>query len=228
MAGLLLFLVIAGGISVLVAGAVWAYRKDQARIAALRNLALAKGWHFARQDVNGLPNRWQGAPFGKGYDRRASNVLTGEAGGYPMLAFDYTYKEDSNDTNGRRTTKHHYAICAVGMPGRLPELHVAPEGVFGRLGVMLGMQDIELESEEFNRRYRVRCPDPKLAVDVLTPRTMELLLHYGKVHFRFAGGDAIVYEPGMLNAVDLLNRTGLLGGVLAGVPSFVWKDHSAP
>jgi type II secretory pathway pseudopilin PulG len=215
-------------IALIVWGAVVANRKEQARIAELQNLALAKGWQFSAADPYGLPERWEGDPFGNGYDREATNVLTGTAATHPMVAFDYSYKEDSTDSKGNTTTStYHYAVCALAMPCPLPALHVAKEGVFARLGTMLGMQDIELESEEFNRRFRVRCPDPKLATDVLTPRTMQLLLGCGDVEFRFAGPDVLTYEHGRLTGADLLNRTAMLSNVLAGVPEFVWKDHRA-
>lgn len=208
-------------------GALVAYKKEQARIALLNSLALSKGWQFSAQDPYGLVGRWAGAPFNQGYDKRARNVVSGALDGHPLVAFDYSYKEDSSDSKGNRsTTTYHYAIYALGLPCGLPELHVAPEGVFGRLGVMLGAQDIELESEDFNRRFRVRCPDPKFATDVLSPRTMELLLAYpGKVHVRIAGSDFLDYEQGHLTATDVINRTGMLSRVIAGIPSFVWKDH---
>jgi hypothetical protein len=227
MAVLVVLLVLAG-IAGIVALAIRAYKLNQARIAALQQLSLSKGWQFSVVDPYNVAQRWPGTPFDSGYDREAANVLTGLVDGHPMIAFDYSYKEDSTDSKGNRTTTtHHYAICALGMPCALPELHVGPEGVFSRLGHVLGMEDIELESEDFNRRFRVRCPDAKLATDVLTPRTMSLLLQAGKMHFRFVGQDVVCYEDGNLQAVDVLNRTAVLAGVLGGVPEFVWKDHAA-
>ncbi len=226
MAAFLVLVAIATVVGLVVWAAVAAYQKNKRRVAALYNLTLAKGWQFSGTDPYNLPARWDDAPFGKGYARRAQNVITGEVAGHHMIGFDYTYKEDSRDSNGNSTTTtYHYAVCALAMPCALPELQVAPEGVFSRLGIMLGMEDIELESEDFNRRFRVRCPDPKLAMDVLSPRTMELLLGVGKIHFRFAGHEIVDYETGSLTAADLLNRTAVLAKVLAGVPAFVWKDH---
>ena len=219
-----------GVAALVIAFAVWiavrSYRREQQRIASLAALALSKGWQFSAADPFGLTERWEGDPFGEGYDRVASNVLSGEVGGRPAIAFDYEYKEDSRDSNGnRQTTTHHYAVCALAMPCPLPGLTVTPEGLFSRLGNLLGMQDIELESEEFNRTFRVRCRDPKLASDVLSPRTMQLLLSAGKMHFRFAGVDVVCWEDGSLYPTDVLNRLAVLSGVVAGVPEFVWKDH---
>jgi hypothetical protein len=212
-------------IALVITLAVYAYKKNQARLAAIQGLARSKGWQYNAADPFGLPDRWQGAPFHTGYGRRATNVITGEVGTYPVIAFDYEYKEDSRDSNGRSTTStYHYAVCALGMPCVLPELSVAPEGVLSRIGQALGFEDIELESEDFNRRFKVRCQDRKFATDVLTPRTMQWLLNAGKVAFRFAGTDIVSAHSGQLLPSDLLDRTAVLAGVVDGIPSFVWKD----
>ena len=206
--------------------AYWAYKKDQQRIASVMALCASNGWQFHAKDPYDLPHRWPGTPFDCGYDRTARNVVTGEAGGRPMVAFDYSYKEDSTDSKGNRSTStYHFAILALAMPCALPELHLGPEGVFSRLGNVLGMQDIELESEDFNRRFRVRCPDPKLASDVLTPRTMEMLLAAGKIRFRFVGADAVSYASGLLRPVEMLRAAHVLANVVDGIPAFVWHDH---
>lgn len=213
-------------VALLVTLVVVGYKRNKARLAAIQQLCLSNGWQFTVHDPFNLPERWEGTPFDVGYDKTAKNVVTGEVGGRPMVAFDYSYKTESTDSEGRRsTTTHPFAIYALGMPCGLPELHLGPEGVFQRIGKAIGMQDIELESEEFNRRYRVRCPDPKLATDVLTPRTMEMLVAAPKMRFRFAGTDVVCYEGGCVNAVEIANRTAVLAKFLDGVPAFVWKDY---
>ncbi|MDQ1711111.1 MAG: hypothetical protein QOE45_561 [Frankiaceae bacterium] len=205
--------------------AVASYKKNQARLAALQGFALSNGWEYRAADPYDLPERWPGEPFHSGFGRRASNVVTGKVGDRPMIAFDYEYKERSSDGKGRSTTTtYQFAVCALGLPCVLPRLDVGPEGLFSRIGQVLGMQDIELESEDFNRRFRVRCEDPKFATDVLTPRTMELLLRAGKFQFRFAGTDIVSAHRGRLEPADLVNRTAVLAGVVDGVPGFVWND----
>lgn len=224
--GVLVFLVFGAVVALFIAIAVAAYKRNQARLAAIQSLCLSNNWQFRAADPYNLPARWPGSPFDEGYDRRANNVVTGEVKGRPMIAFDYTYKTDSTDSDGdRSTTTHHVAVYALGMPCVLPELQLAPESVFGRLGTALGMQDIELESEDFNRKYRVRCPDPKLATDILTPRTMEMLIAAPKMRVRFVGGDVVCFENGNISAAEIINRTTVLANVLDGVPAFVWKDY---
>lgn len=223
---MVVFLVIAAVAALFITLAVYAYKKNQARLAAIQSLCLSNGWQYHAGDPYNLPSRWPGSPFDAGYARRASNVVTGEVKGRPMIAFDYQYKTDSTDSEGRRTTTtHNFAVYALGMPCALPEVQLVPESVFGRLGTALGMQDIELESEDFNRKYRVRCPNPKLATDILTPRTMEMLIAAPKMRFRFSGSDVVCFDSGCISAVEIINRTTVLANVLDGVPAFVWKDY---
>jgi hypothetical protein len=206
--------------------AVLAYKREQKRIATLLGLCRSKGWQFSKIDPFGLAQRWPGEPFESGYARTAENVITGEFQAHPIVAFDYSYKEDSTDSKGNRTTStYHFAIVAMGMPCALPGLHVGPEGLLSRLGQALGMQDIELESEDFNRTFRVRCPDPKFATDILTPRNMEMLLASGKCEFRFVGSDILWIRGGVMDPVEVDRATHVMAALIGGVPSFVWRDY---
>ena len=209
--------------------AVYAHRKNQARLAGLAALCQSQGWQFTGHDAWGLPHRWHGTPFDSGFDKHAENVITGEHQGHPLVAFDYSYKTQSRDSKGNTTTTtHRYMVVALGMPCALPELHVGPEGVFSRIGKAVGLEDIELESEDFNRAFRVRCPDPKLATDILTPRTMEMMLASGPIRFRLVGSDALAYNNGCLDAPELQRAAHILANVVDGVPSFVWRDYGLP
>jgi hypothetical protein len=203
----------------------WSWAQAKKRRELFQQFALGQGWRWtARQD--GWCERFRGTPFGTGDDRKALNVLEGAFRGRPMVAFDYSYETHSTDSKGNTTTQtHRYAICALSMPAPLPELELVPEGFLGRVGTMLGMQDIELESEDFNRRFRVRCTEPKLAYDVLPARTMEALLARPALHVRLSGTDALCWEGGAHSPSELLARLDTLSTLLDGVPAFVWSDR---
>ena len=206
----------------LVLHAGWLQAKKRRELLA--GFAASQGWTWTQQD-NSWTERFGGAPFGDGDHRRADNVLQGAYRGRPMVAFDYSYQTHSTDSQGHRsTTTHRYACCALSLPAWVPKLEMVPEGLLGRVGTALGMQDIELESEDFNRRYRVRCDNPKFAYDVLPPRTMEALLTRDALHLRLAGTDAVCWEDGRHSPAELLARLDALTVVLEGIPSFVWSD----
>lgn len=222
--GLLLFVAVAAVAAVV---AYYAWQADKKRRAALASFAAAKGWQYTHSDPYGLDNRWDCYPFDRGHSREASNVLTGTSdGGVPLVAFDYQYKETSTDSDGSSsTTTYHFAVCVLRLPCAMPGLHVGKENILTRIGSAIGLDDIEFESDDFNRAFRVKCESAKFASDVLHPRMMELLLAHGQgVEWRLVGYDMISWRSGRLEIPGLLERAHLMNRVVQGIPSFVWKD----
>lgn len=211
-----------------IAFAIWSYQRNQKRVSALQQYALANGWAYvARDDRQWM--RWQQTPFNDGFDRRATNVLTGHHRGHDMVAFDYTYKTRTTDSNGNSSTQtHHYRICALAMQTWLPTLEVGPESALTRLGNVVGVHDIEFESEDFNRRYRVHANDRKFAYDVLNPRTIQNLMTVPAFHWRIDGQTIVSWDVGTLQIPDLLPRLSALAAVVDGIPEFVWHDNGVP
>lgn len=227
MADLGLLLPVLFGVGVVAVLAV-GFVLERKRRERLLQFVLMRGWTYAGEDPS-LVDRWPGEPFGRGDRRRARNVLTGTESGRPFTAFDYSFQTHSTDSKGHRTTTtHNWTVVAVPMPGWLGGVQVVPESVFDRVAGAVGlMQDIDLESEDFNRRFRVSASSPKLASDILTPRTMEYLLAMDAEAWRTCGSDIVGFGQGRLDPAEVVRTCAVLGRVLAGVPSFVWKDAGA-
>ena len=221
--GPILFGVVAAG--VLVGG----YLLDKKRRERLMQYALMRGWTYAGEDPS-LVDRWPGDPFGKGDHRRARNVLTGTESGRPFTAFDYSYQTHSTDSKGHRnTTTHRWTVCVVPMPAWLGQVQVVPENLFHRMADAVGLlTDIDLESEAFNRKYRVSASSAKLASDILTPRTMEYLLSVDAEGWRTCGTDLVGFAQGRLDPAEVVRTAAILGRVQDGIPSFVWHDAGVP
>lgn len=205
-----------------VAAGLWAWRQDQRRRATLAEFARNRGWLYVDEDSS-LTRRYTFAPFGQGDRRHARNVLRGQQSGHGLVAFDYSYRTRSDSRNNGTT--HRYAVCALSLPGPLPLLQVTPENLLTRFGNALGLADIELESEDFNRRFRVHANDPKFASDVLTARTMQLLLARPAFSWRIAGTDVVSWQDGRLSPAGVLMAAATLSEVVAGIPTFVWRDR---
>jgi hypothetical protein len=209
-----------------VASIVWTYVRNRKRRDALVQLCAARGWGYAADDPT-LCWRWSGQPFGQGDNPKAVNVVTGTASGHPFTAFDYSYEtHTSNPRGGRTTTTHQFAVCAVPMPAPLGSVEVVPENPLTRAAGAVGlMRDIKLESEEFNRRFRVAATNPKLASDLLTPRTMEFLLSAPALAWRTEGADVLSWHAGHIDGEWIVTAVGVVDRVLDGIPAFVWKDR---
>lgn len=201
------------------------WQAEQKRRALLAEWAAANKWSLNAEDAS-LCSRWGGTPFDEGDHRRARNVLSGSWKDRPFVSFDYSYETHSSDgRGGRSTTTHRYAVSAVQIPAWLPTLQVVPETMLTRLGNAVGITDIELESEDFNRAFRVHASDPKFASDVLTPRTMQLLLSREHFSWRIEGTDILCWQQGEQHPAAVTAAVATMLDVVAGIPSFVWHDR---
>jgi hypothetical protein len=175
---------------------------------------------------DGWCTRWQGPPFGEGDHRQARNVISGQWKSATFVAFDYSYQTHSGDgRGGRTTTTHRCGVVSVGLPTYLPQLQVTPENLLTRLGNVLGLDDIELESEDFNRAFRVEARDRKFACDVLPARTMQMLLNRPHFSWRIEGTDIICWQDGEQHPASVTAAVSTMLDVVAAIPAFVWHDH---
>lgn len=221
------FLLFALAAVVIGVGIYFNYKREQKRKALLAQWAAANKWTLLDEDDQWC-SRWQGNPFGEGDHRRARNVLTGTWKGKPFASFDYSYQTHTSDGKGGTSTQtHRYAVSAVALPAYLPRLQVTPETLLTRFGNAVGLADIELESEDFNRAFRVHADDPKFASDVLSARTMQLLLSRTHLSWRIEGSDILCWQSGEQEPVAVTAAVATMLDVVAGIPSFVWHDHGS-
>jgi Protein of unknown function (DUF3137) len=224
------FLVIVLCLAVFAALGVWGVRRNMKRRSELVQFAASAGWQYiARDDRQAF--QWRRPPFNMGYDHRATNVLLGSFAGRQLVAFDYSYKERTTDSNGNSSsTTYNFAICALALPAALPYLEVGPESVLSRLGSVVGVHDIEIESEDFNRKFTVHSDDRKFASDVLSPRLAQTLLSLPPYHWRTDGASLVSWSKGVLQPKVFQQWFSALSGVIDSIPAFVWHDRgvSAP
>jgi hypothetical protein len=226
----LLFVVVGFGVVALVAYAGWVAAKK--RREAFAALAAQRGWTYSERDDRYV-DRFAGAPFGLGHDRRASNVVTGEHDSRAFVAFDYRYSttEHYTDAQGHsrtRTVTHPYSVIALHIGANVPELSVSPEGFFGRLVGRVTGNDIELELEAFNRAFTVQCPDRKFATDVLHPRMMEYLLTLPELDWSFRTDSLVTVRPGQHSLPGLDATLVAIDGILDRVPDFLRRQLGLP
>ena len=205
---------------------VLALLAQRARRRRLLAWAAANGFGYRRaaREYTDLP--W-GRPWGRGHSRLAVDVLEGTRGGRPVRCFEYRYRvTDAAGPNGARSDRtYHFAVYWVRLPKVLGELVVGREGLGSRIARAVGVRDIELESERFNRRFTVTAPDRRFAYDILHPRMMEWLLVGQAPGFRLHGADLVLVEPGGLRPDNVLSRLDYLGGVADRIPDIVWNPR---
>ncbi|GEK20307.1 DUF3137 domain-containing protein [Cellulomonas xylanilytica] len=214
-------LVVLGGVVMLglaVAG-FWVQKKRHERF---RGWALRNGWTYA-QSERSLVDLSRGQPFGQGSSRRAIEVLRGTYDSRPALSFTYVWTTGS----GKNKSTHHAHVVALALPTYLPTVEVTPEGLGARLAKLVGAQDVQLESDAFNRAYRVAARDQRTGHAILHPRLMERLLRPDALGtaWRIDGTWILSWASGTTDLDRLASRLGLLSAVARSVPRHVWLDH---
>jgi len=164
-------------VAVLVFGglAYYQYKQRQARIAAVAALGKRINFTFSQDDIErivSMPFKL----FAMGDGRRVELVLSGTHNNLPLKLFDYWYYDETTDSQGHRSKTYHRFTCGLlTIPAACPRIRVGHEGFFSRLGEHLGMHDVEFESDDFNRRFRVKCDDQKFAFCLIDGKMMEWL-----------------------------------------------------
>ncbi len=192
------------------------------RIAAAKAWAAGIGWTWVGSDPS-LASRWRGQPFGIGDSRRVSEVMTGPFGPYRCVLFTYRYTTGS----GKERSTHVYTVLALALPTFLPTLELTPETLGTRIVRAFGAQDLQFESEDFNKRWRVEARDAKFAHDVLHPRTLERLVRGDTkgMSLRIEGTDILCWSVGTPDLDLVATRLGVMRSLVDAVPRFVWLDH---
>lgn len=209
-------------------GVVWyfQYQANKKKVAEFTAFAAQRGWRYVERDKS-LRNRFLGSPFGAGHGRDVRHVLRGEHRGRPILTFQYSYQETQGSGDNQQTTTYYYTVASLSLPSPKPTLELSREGLGRKILGLVGVRDLQLESEEFNDRFRIKTENERFAYDILHPRMMEWMLadqrveHYG---FRFERGDLVASDRGKIDLARVQQMLDYLCDVLDQVPSFVWKS----
>jgi len=197
---------------------VLAYSANKKRREAMAAQGARMGFAYAASDPSLMP-RFQalGDPFNRGFDRQAHNILTGRWNGRPAVSFDYSYKTRSSDS----TQIHYLSVVCLHWGLSAPSLSVLPEGAVTRaMGKLVG-DDVQLESDEFNRAFRVTSDNRRFATDVLHARTMQFLLAHGRDGFRLLDGQAIRVSRGRIGVLAIPWALAYLAAILDHIPDHV-------
>ena len=209
-------------------------RRDRRAVAQLprRRRSGARRWRRSpRPAAGGSPRRsrcWStGSPgrrSGSASGAARTTCSTASHDGRDLVSFDYEYKTQTSNGKQTTTTVHRFSVLgAVDGRRRMPPLSVDPENFLDRFVGRLTGNDIDLESEEFNRAFTVSCPDRKFASDVLHPQMMEFLLAAPAAGLAVrAGLDARDRRRRARPRQQIDATLAVMDGITDRVPEFVW------
>jgi hypothetical protein len=155
--------------AVVLVGLGWRWRRSAARQRRLMLLCQRAGLEFAPLDLS-PDTAWLPFPMFGRPRSGTENVVWERQRGPAIRAFDFWYEDT---TEGPRR----WLTCAVVPLGAsAPRLRVAPRDLVDEAKAVLGLPEVRLELEGFNRRFVVEADDERFAVAFLEQRMMEALL----------------------------------------------------
>ncbi|MCA1727597.1 MAG: hypothetical protein LC722_08110 [Actinobacteria bacterium] len=201
------------------------WRAKVKRRQALGVFARQYGLEYSPEDPFGLLD-YAFNLFTKGEGQGIENVVWGEWQGCSVREADYWYYTESTDSNGHKSRSyHHYSVAIIDVGLDLPEISVAPEGVFSRLADHVGLRDIDFESEEFNLRFNVRAPDREYAFKIVDARMMRFLLTTQGMAYETLGPWALIY-CNRRKPTELIPLFGAAKGFNDNIPRLVRTEFA--
>lgn len=167
----------------------------------------------------GLGRRWPGPPFGDDPDVEARHVVEGHSDGRAFFAFDQVVPDGEGGAPSRT------GVYVLLLPAALPSIEIRREWG-GRMTDAVGLtRTVELESEDFNRTFRVGCADRRFASDVLTPRAMEAMLGLVDHSFRIGGDALVTWSPSIISPERVDAVVAALGVIADSLGDHVWRTY---
>ena len=223
-AGIALFLLFglmtAGLIALVVVVAVAGQRRARERQQGLAGFAHHKEWEYRPSDPS-LVSPFQGAPFGRGHGRSATNVLLGHHDGRPFVAFDYRYTTTSGSGDSRSSSTYTHSVVALNLGAPTPGLSVAPTSTFGRLVNAVTGRDIPVGDPAFDEAFTVTSHSPEFARDVLHPGIREVARHHPDLAWRFEHDSLVVIRSGEHSPHEVESKLHFMDAILDRLPPHV-------
>ncbi|WP_062304166.1 hypothetical protein [Demequina subtropica] len=187
--------------------------------------AASHGWEHVQRTA-AYSTRFSGTPFdATGSSVRQEDVLRGVYGGIRCATFTHVVERQHD---GERSAAQVYQVTLAELPVLLPRLDIVPENLAHTVAQALGGVDVEVESHEFNRRWRVVTRDPRYGHDVIDPRMIERLLQpdaQGR-SIRISGGAVLTWTAGREGVDTLAKRLDVVVGVARRIPAHVVRRFS--
>ncbi len=200
------------------------HQKRQRAVAThALHLADSQDWRYRQRDVE-LERGWATRPFGSVKRLTASPAASGPTtrgvlGGVAYLEGDLGVWPFFRVFSSR--------VVWAALPPGLPHMSIVRENVKSRVAELAGWSDVEVESDQFNKAWRVTASDPRSAHALLTPVVIEMLndIAVEGITFHLDGGRVLLWDDGRAKEVDLDARLEFVDRLAAAVPR-MWGESA--
>lgn len=217
-------LIFIGFIALIGVIAYFGHLQAKKRREAFQRIAAELGFIFYPQKDSGFAKRYGFLDhMDDGHRRYAFNRMSGKIDGQGVHVFDYHYETYSTDSKGRRSTRHHYfSIFTLDLPARFPELNIEREGFFSKIGQAMGFDDIDFESLEFSKRYKVKSRDKKFAYDFCNAQMIDFLMRQQDLIIEVDGNTLALTFKGKLSIEAIRPNLDRLQKIRSLMPNYLF------
>jgi hypothetical protein len=207
----------------IVAGIVWGYYAKRKRAEAFQILATQLSLSYSPEDPFGTLG-WPFALFQRGDGQGVENVLSGTWQGLDVTAFDFWYYDESTDSKGNTSRSYHRFDCAITtIEAACSHLTIDHENLLTRIAGALSLKDLQFESDEFNRAFKVNSKDERFAYAFVDARMMQWLLDHAEGHAFEVLGDRLLVAGPKIQPMEFLSLLGTLKTFRGQVPRAVFS-----
>ncbi len=161
-----------------------------------------------------------------GGTRNVKMAWRGDWSGHPVECVHHRYVVST----GQTTSVVQHRLVATPVPANWPYLQLGEENIFTRIGSALGGEDIQVEDEAFNKRWRIRTEDEAFAIVLLVPELQHLLRDAPRGQQWFiSNGRLVLLERGEFKPEATQRLLDLLVEFRRGIPEELesWQPSDA-
>lgn len=172
-------------------------------------------------------------PFGNYAQENVRRLMVGSHGDSALFCFDYEYciggsRQEDGIFQPDHSLVSRAGIVGAQVPVSLPSMTIRPEADVSSLAKALGLRDLKVELDDFNRRYFVKAQDERRAYEILTPAIIEFLMTVPPLHWQIHENHVLITQPYGLDAEFAQAALDALSGFVDRIPGYVQSDFSAP
>lgn len=121
---------------------------------------------------------------------------------------------------GQHTQRIPQRMVVMSVPDSWPHTSLTGEGLWSLISKSFGGQDIQLDDEDFNRRWVVRSDDEQFALLLLCPEVQTLLRASPRTQMWIIdGGQMLLYERGLMRPADADRMLQSMEAVRTAIPN---------
>jgi hypothetical protein len=156
-----------------------------------------------------------------------NNVLAGRWQDLPVKEADYWYSTGFGGSQDGPDYSY-FSIVVVDLAATMPYVSVQRKNLFTRAAEHLGLHDdIDFESEDFNRKFSVTAPDKEFAIKLIDAGMIQWLMSTGGEFAFDIGGCNLLVSCDQLPVTGLVRLFDAAKGFTDRIPNVVWAEYGA-